>query len=299
MKEWGVWAPTAQEYDTLGSENAIGETETFDPRIRYKEHQAQYLSYKCKWIALEKAYREALIIRQRHPEAQAKANTKNILPISKNGMKFRVLTPESMSSVKTLKQPLRFSKSEKASKHPRLQAPKASDTLPSSPFSFNTLALSHALDLGPSSACTCCQNGHKKCKSLAHQSGDQDQLADILFQAACSSNEAIAHQVAQIQHCKSLVFALSRIIASEISNMEVLVSNLMSSLLSIRRDAPEKEAVPILKKMRLMEADLLRLDDPNLSPAYNEPLENAASKDTSTNHDPEFLQGSSEDRASD
>ncbi|KAK0185380.1 hypothetical protein F5146DRAFT_1005368 [Armillaria mellea] len=151
----------------------------------------------------------------------------------------------------------------------------------------NALCVIPVLRLGP---CTCCQKGHKRCRSLAQQPGDQDQLADILFQAARSSNEAIAHQVVQIKHCKL-------IIALEISNMDMLVSNLMSSLLSIRCNAPEKEAVPVLKKMvhqypllqHLMEVELLKLDDPNLSPAYNKPPENEASNPTSTEHNPEFL----------
>ncbi|KAK0185379.1 hypothetical protein F5146DRAFT_1005367 [Armillaria mellea] len=73
MKEWGVWASTAQEYDMLGSENAISETETFDLRIRYIDHQAQYLSYKAKWTVLEKAYREALRICQKALDAHKEA----------------------------------------------------------------------------------------------------------------------------------------------------------------------------------------------------------------------------------
>ncbi|KAK0184207.1 hypothetical protein F5146DRAFT_1006713 [Armillaria mellea] len=132
MKEWGIWAPTAQEYNMLVSENVIGETETFDPRICYEDHQAQYLSYKAEWTALEKAYREALRIHQKAldthkevkqakeaaeiaakkaleekrlkqlaaaecPDAQANANTKN-------DSTFKVLTSKSLSPVNTLKQ---------------------------------------------------------------------------------------------------------------------------------------------------------------------------------------------------
>ncbi|PBK94301.1 hypothetical protein ARMGADRAFT_1029441 [Armillaria gallica] len=73
MKEWSIWAPTVQEYNVLGSDEAIGKMEQFDPILCYKNHKAQYLNYKNKWTTHEKEYREALRNHQKALDAHKKA----------------------------------------------------------------------------------------------------------------------------------------------------------------------------------------------------------------------------------
>ncbi|KAK0497110.1 hypothetical protein EDD18DRAFT_1104567 [Armillaria luteobubalina] len=88
---------------------------------------------------------------------------------------------------------------------------------------------------------------------------------------------AISHQISQIQHCQSLIFSLSQIVASETRNMEIHVSNLMGSLRSIRRNGTYGDSIPILDNLvqahpilqRLVDEGLLKLKDPDVSPAFN------------------------------
>ncbi|KAK0502068.1 hypothetical protein EDD18DRAFT_1100563 [Armillaria luteobubalina] len=361
MKEWSAWVPIPEEYDSLGPENAIGETEIFDATYRYPTRKEHYAKYKAAWHDLDRIYKESVKMRneliaaheaaKRTREAaelkakqdieaekkkalaaasQSKTSTSKgtsetkvqlSARVIKDGQ-FRVQTQESMSQTKspsTLKRLLQ-TEPDSASKFPRLEgensrpiqlAPLDSDesTFPI-PFSFEPVVLSRALDLGPSrralcyacfaaglgtacdrdeyssGACTRCRNAHRHCESLMRRPSDEGQLGDILFQVARGSNSgrylsplllSSPANISQIQHCQSLVFSLSQIVASETRNMEIHVSNLMGSLRSIHRDGTYGDFIPILDNLvqahpllqRLIDEGLLKLKDPNVSPAFN------------------------------
>ncbi|KAK0497107.1 hypothetical protein EDD18DRAFT_1351929 [Armillaria luteobubalina] len=350
MSEWSVWVPKPEEYDALGPENAIGDTEMFDAMIRYLTREEIYAKYKATWHELDRAYnesvkkrnelitaheaakraREAAVLKAKQDmdaeKKKAPASSQMKISLSKGASEtkvqtsariiknrpFRVQTQESMGQTKsptTLKRPL--TETESVSKFPRLEGENSrlirlatldsdESTFPI-PFSFDPVVLSRALDLGPSrralchacfaagfgtacdrddylsGACTRCRKAHRRCESLMRRPSDQGQLGDILFQAARGSNNAISHQISQIQHCQSLVFSLSQIVASETRNMEILVSSLIGSLRSIRRDGTQGDFVPILEDLvqahpilqRLIGEGLLKLKDPDVSPAFN------------------------------
>ncbi|KAK0505145.1 hypothetical protein EDD18DRAFT_1098540 [Armillaria luteobubalina] len=60
MKEWSAWVPIPEEYDLLGPENAIGETEIFDATYRYPTRKEHYTKYKATWHDLDCAYKESV-----------------------------------------------------------------------------------------------------------------------------------------------------------------------------------------------------------------------------------------------
>ncbi|KAK0471696.1 hypothetical protein IW261DRAFT_1571759 [Armillaria novae-zelandiae] len=331
MKEWSVWVPIAEEYDVLGPENVIGETEMFDATQRYHSRKEQYAQYKAAWHELDHTYKESVKIRNKiiaaHEAAKCtkeaaelkakqdmEAEKKKVLAIAsqsktspskgasetkvqpsarviKDGQ-FRVQTQESMSQTKsptTLKRPLQ-TEPESTSKFPCLEGENSrqirlapldtddSSTFPI-PFSFDPVVLSHALDLGPSQ---CVMPASPP--ALGRRAIETSTLWVLVHAAAMhtgaaarGSNSAISHQISQIQHCQSLVLSLSQIVTSEMRNMEILVSNLIGSLRSICRDGTYGDALPILENLvqahpllqRLIDEGLLRLKDPDVSPAFN------------------------------
>ncbi|KAK0478100.1 hypothetical protein EDD18DRAFT_1364773 [Armillaria luteobubalina] len=225
---------------------------------------------------------------------------------------FRVQTQESMGQTKsptTLKRPLQ-TETKSVSKFPRLEGENSrlirlaaldsdESTFPI-PFSFDPVVLSHALDLGPSRRALChacfAAGCGTPCDRDDYLSGalTKDNWATFSFRPHgvvtavdpyllyCFLHQlvyisAISHQISQIQHCQSLVFSLSQIVASETRNMEILVSNLIGSLRSIRRDGTQGDSVPILEDLvqahpilqRLIDEGLLKLKDPDVSPAFN------------------------------
>ncbi|KAK0478103.1 hypothetical protein EDD18DRAFT_1114225 [Armillaria luteobubalina] len=334
--------PKPEEYDVLGPENAIGETEMFDATFRYQTREEQYAKYKAAWQELDCAYNESVKKRnelitahetakrareaaelkaKQELEAQKKkvlaaASQMKTLPSKGTSetkvqasariikdRQFRVQTQESMSQTKsptTLKRPLCMQQTdpESTSKFPRLEGenlrqirlvPSDSDaSIFPIPFSFDPVVLSCALDLGPSrralcyacfaagfgtacdqdeyilGACTCCRNAHRR-------------LTKGSWATFSSRSHGVVTAISQIQHCQSLVFSLSQIVASETRNMEILVSNLIGSLRSIRRDGTQGDSVPILEDLvqvhpilqRLIDKGLLKLKDPDVSPAFN------------------------------
>ncbi|KAK0460803.1 hypothetical protein IW261DRAFT_1428744 [Armillaria novae-zelandiae] len=320
MKEWSVWVPVAEEYDVLGPENAIGETEMFDATQRYHSRKEQYAKYKATWHELDHTYKESVKIRNKiiaaHEAAKCtteaaelkakqdmEAEKKKVLAVASQSKtspskgtsetkvqpsarvikdrQFRVQTQESMSQTKlptTLKRPLCMQQTEpeSASKFPRTLKGKIRDrswlapldtddssTFPI-PFSFDPVVLSCALDLGPSrrSDVSClfrlpALGRHAietstlwvlvHAASNAHMALDQGQLGDILFQAARGSNS------------------------------NPCVESDWESAIYPCRDGTYGDALPILENLvqahpilqRLIDEGLLRLKDPDVSPAFN------------------------------
>ncbi|KAK0436193.1 uncharacterized protein EV420DRAFT_1652635 [Desarmillaria tabescens] len=351
MKEWSIWAPTAEEYDLLPPDKAsFLFLHFFSVTHRYKNREAQYLKYKMEWIESDKAYRDALKSHEQAIKLHEKAKqTRAATELkAKKGLKekklkllavagqtktdpkakasqkpkrygqFKVQMLESMqlsisyTSFQSFTEPenvLKVACLEASNLHQiPLPPSETNDASSASTFSFDPVLLSRVLDLGPpqramcyscfmaghgvscdhdeftSGTCMCCHDGHRGCKSLACSPGDQRQLVNTVFQASHSSNEAITHQVAQIEHCQSLVSGLSQIVAFE--------------------DGTPGDSIPVLKEMvckypllqRLVEVGLLKLNDPNLSPAYIGHLANdhtSSTSSVSTKPSPETMEGSS------
>ncbi|KAK0440690.1 uncharacterized protein EV420DRAFT_1650440 [Desarmillaria tabescens] len=313
MKEWSIWVPAADDYDSLGPEKAIGETELFDSTHRYKRREAQYLSYKTEWLKLNDAYKNAVEKRDKAIAAREKVERDRLAAEleakkklekerkqsagdpqfkfdskstpAKNNRKvrqFKVQTPESIHHQLTLKRPSQFHDDERSSKVPRLDAqnpkpillPQANDESFSSVTSFDPNLLSRIMDLG-------CPDSRGR--------------------------QAVAVQVAQIQHCESVVFDLSQIVSSEVRSMEILISNLLSSLISIRRDGPKADMIPVLTRIandhpllrRWIGAGLLDFEEPDLALEYTSPpatdhdqTSSALSSDQSAEHSPDREVGS-------
>ncbi|KAK0468526.1 hypothetical protein IW261DRAFT_1426354 [Armillaria novae-zelandiae] len=326
MKEWSVWVPVAEEYDVLGPENAIGETEMFDATQCYHSRKEQYAKYKAMWHELDHTYKESVKIRNKiiaaheaakrtreATELKAKqdmeAEKKKALAVASQSKtspskgasetkvqpsarvikdrQFRVQTQESMSQTKlptTLKRPLCMQQTEpeSASKFPHLEGENSrqiwlapldtdnSSTFPI-PFSFDPVVLSGKRCVMPVSP-----------PALGRHAIETSTLWVLVHAATMHTGalmyiSAISHQISQIQHCQSLVFSLSQIVASEMCNMEILVSNLIGSLRSIHCDGTYGDALPILENLvqahpilqRLIDEGLLRLKDPDVSPAFN------------------------------